>query len=359
MAFRFSVDMRIMFKNITCLILLCLFVLPVSCGRKRAPVPPGTLRPERIKDLSYEITAKGVILTWSVPVRNHDGSPLSHVKEFRLYKAQVPIEGGCLECPPMYGEPITIKLDSKPEPGQKIHYEDTTLQPGFFYIYQVRTVKGLLNVSDFSNKISFAWHCPPDAPQSLSAEVSETGIKLTWLPPTRFMDGTPLNQSLKYEILRKFDDEKDWTKLHGTTSKTSWFDKIRRTYRHVEYKVVPVFTFHGTKIRGKASQPLIVRAKGFGFLRPPHIIKVERLSDGIHVSWQQLRRYDISGYNIYRKDPSQIIFKLNSYPLKSATFVDKTKLRKGQYAYYVTAVDDSYPPNESPPSRMITIQIDK
>ncbi len=355
---RVSTTMKKTFKNTLCLLLMLLFFLPISCGRKRAPVPPGTLRPERIKDLSYKITSKGVILTWSVPVRNHDGSPLSYVKEFRLYKAQVPIDGGCLECPPNYGEPITIKLASKPEPGRKIHYEDTTLEPGYYYIYQVRTVKGLLNISDFSNKVYFAWHSPPDAPRSLTAEVSEKGVRLSWLPPEKFQDGTPIRSPLRYAILRKFDDEKDWTRLRGTTEKTSWFDKIRRTYRYVEYKVIPIFSFHGTEIEGMASAPILVRAKGFGFLGAPKIAKVEKKIDGIHVLWQRLKRYDISGYNVYRKNPSGIIFKLNNYPVRSTTFIDKTLLKKGVYRYFVTAVDDSYPPNESPPSKMIAIEID-
>lgn len=344
-------------KNILCLLLLCLLLMPVSCGRKRAPVPPGTLRPERIRDLSYEITAKGAILSWSVPVRNHDGSPLSHVKEFKLYKAEVPLEGGCLECPPKYEEPVTIKLDSKPEPGQKIHYEDTTLKPGFYYIYQVRTVKNLLNVSDYSNKASFAWHCPPDAPLNLSGEVLEEGTRLTWLPPQQFQDGSPLSGPLKYYIFRKFDDEKSWTKLHATVNRTSYIDRIRRTYKYAEYKVVPVFFYHHTKILGKASQSLLVRARGFGSLPAPKLLRVRKSKAGLVLSWQKLKRYDLSGYNIYRKDPSDIIFKLNNYPVKSTSFTDKTKLRKGHYQYFVTAVDDSYPPNESPPSRIITITV--
>ncbi len=344
-------------QRAVCLVLLVFFFLPVSCGRKRAPVPPGTLRPERIKDLSYKITAKGVILTWTVPVRNHDGSPLSHVKEFRLYKAEVPIHGGCLECPPQYGEPILVHLDSKPEPGQKISYEDTTLRPGFFYIYQVRTVKGLLNVSDFSNKISFAWHSPPDAPLNLAAKVSEKGIQISWLPPTRFQDGSPLEGELRYQVLRKFDDETSWTTIDGMVQDTSYMDKIRRTYRHVEYKVIPVFSFHGTDIPGKPSRPLLVRAKGFGHLLAPDLTGIKKSSKGITVSWKKINRYDISGYNIYRKGPTDIIFKLNQYPVRATVFTDRTILPRGRYGYFVTAVDDSYPPNESPPSKIVFIEI--
>ncbi len=357
MAGRFQTDMKENLKKAACILFMCLFLLPVSCGRKRAPVPPGTLRPERIKDLSYKITAKGVILSWTVPVRNHDGSPLSHVKEFRLYKAEVPIQGGCLDCPPRYEEPISVRLDSKPEPGQKISYEDTTLRPGYYYIYQVRTVKNLLNVSDLSNKISFAWHCPPDAAQNLTAKVSEKGILIKWLPPAKFQDGLPLKGPLKYRILRKFDDEKTWTTLRKGVKETSYMDKIRRTYRYAEYKVIPVFSYHGTDIPGRPSLPLLVRAKGFGHLKAPVLLDVRKDPEGIAVLWSKTKRYDISGYNIYRKDPSKIIFKLNLHPIKTTSFTDRTSLPPGRYGYFVTAVDDSYPPNESPPSKIIYIDI--
>jgi hypothetical protein len=340
-----------------CLMALFLFcLLPAGCGRKGPPVPPGTLRPEEIRDLSFQVVAKGVILKWSVPLRHHDGSPLSYIKEFRLYRAETPIDGGCLECPPRYGKPTIIRVDSRPESGKEIVYQDTTVRPGFLYTYRVRTVKGLLNVSDLSNKVSLAWHSPPGRPLNLSATVSANGVRLSWLPPERFQDGSPISGHLSYKIFRRFEDEKSWTELPWSVKKNEFFDDIRRTYRQVEYKVAPVFYYHDTEIIGEASSPLLVRARGFGSVEPPKAVGLTVVPKGVALSWDRASRADIVGYYVYRRDPNGLIFRLNNYPVKENRFIDITRLKHGTYRYWVTAVDDSYPPNESPPSRVVSIR---
>ncbi len=332
-------------------------LLVTGCGRKRAPVPPGTLRPERIKDLSYKIVPEGAILKWSVPRRNHDGSPLSRIKEFHLYKAESPVESACLTCPPKYGKPIVIKYGRKPQPGEKIVYEDTTLRKGYYYTYQVKTVKGLFNVSDFSNKVSFAWHSPPGPPLNLSATVLEEGVELKWLPPSSFEDGEPLNSPLNYRLYRKFSDEAKWTPLPGTTSKTTYFDKIRRTYRQVSYRVAAIFHYFDTEIEGTKSPPVMVKARGLQNIPAPRHVRVSKGENGIVISWNNVRRPGIIGYYIYRLDPSGIVIQLNMTPVPAGPFVDKTLLSPGRYSYWVTAIDDSYPPNQSRPSKPATIVI--
>ncbi len=337
-----------------CLIISILFQ---ACGRKRAPVPPGTLRPERIKDLSYKIVKDGAILKWSVPRRNHDGSPLSRIKEFQLFKAESPVDSACLECPPEYGEPIIIKYDKKPEPGQKIVYEDTTVRKGFYYTYQVKTVKGLFNTSDFSNKISFAWHSPPKAPVNLSAKVFEEGVELNWLAPSAFEDGEPLNQALSYKIYRRFGDEDEWQSVSGTTQRTHFFDKIRRTYRTVSYKVAAIFHYFDTDIEGTTSPPVTVKARGLQNIPAPTNISISKLKDGVRITWSEVRRPGIVGYYVFRKDPTGIVVQLNASPIATTSFIDRTLLEPGRYTYWIISIDDSYPPNRSKPSKTVSIAI--
>ncbi len=340
------------------LIFVCLVTavtLLTDCGRKRAPVPPGTLRPERIKDLSYKIVKEGALLSWSVPWRNHDGSPLTHIKQFFLFKAEAPIQSACLTCPPSYGKPIIINYDKKPAPGKKIVYEDTTVRQGFYYTYQVKTVKGFFNISDFSNKVTFAWHSPPSAPINISAEVFEDGVGLSWLPPDTFEDGEVLNQPLEYRVYRRFSDDEKWTSLPGTTDKTHYFDKIRRTYRQVGYRVAAIFHYFDTDIEGTISSPTFVKARGLQNIPPPCCVKAAMTKRGIRISWRPVHRPGIVGYYVFRRDPKGLVVELNSIPVQKGPFIDDTLLEPGVYSYWVTSVDDSYPPNHSRPSNIVTL----
>lgn len=349
--------MKDIYKLIALFLLVSFFVS--ACGRKGVPVPPGTLRPQKIKDLSYKIIDEGAIISWSIPFKNHDGSPIDKIKEFRLYRAEVPFDGFCKECPPPYGSPIIIKYNKKPEPGKKIVYEDTTVQEGYYYIYQVKTVKNLLNVSDFSNKIIYAWHVPPKRPLGLEANVKEDGIELTWISPESFVDGRPIDAPLEYRIFRRFDNEKDFEKIVDSTGYTNFFDKIRRVYRKVEYAVSALYTYHGTQIESNRSIPLVVKARGRQEISSPRLIKILKSKDGIIIKWAPVKRPGIMGYFVYRKDPTNIIVQLNTTPFLDTSFIDKSILMPGRYTYWVTAIDDSIPPNESAPSNQLVVIIKK
>ena len=344
------------------LILACIILL-VGCGRKGMPVPPGTIRPTAVKDLSYRIMPNGVELSWTVPIRNRDGSPVESIKGFDLFKAEGPVDETCEGCPPQFGHPIEVPFEARPEEARKMYYEDRTLSPGTRYIYEVRTVKGWLNISDPSNRVSFAWHVPPTAPPRLTAQPTPDGIYISWLPAATWADETPVDRHLSYRIYRTKTGEDDWKPIHELVDSNGFFDETAKKGDQYSYKVSAVLIYHGTEIEGPQSQEVTAQPRDLTPPRAPeglvavyhHALGKEAY--GVELLWQESSEPDLAGYLVYRRDKDGLVDKLNHVPVAISRFIDKTRLPSGTYEYWVTAVDQAKPPNESPPSKPASVEI--
>ena len=338
------------------LVLLMSGFILAGCGKKANPVPWTKLRPEAIKDLEYRVVKDGIILTWTVPTRNHDGSPLPQIEEFRLYRAVEPVEGGCPECPPRYGEPIVIKFDAKPKAGQRVSYEDRTVEPGHYYIYQVRSLKNFMNLSDFSNKVIVAWHSPPMPPVGLTARADEKGIHLSWQPPAGYCDGTPLDQALEYRLWRKFDDDSEFAPLPHTTSETSYTDRFARTYNQVSYRVTAIMDYLDTEIESEPSEEISLLARDIQIKMQPAKLIAFNTAEGVELVWDVIYRPEIKGYFVFRQDPSGLVVRLNPRPITVNSFTDITVLPPGTYTYWIVSIDNANPPRQTIYSKKVRVR---
>ncbi|HID97981.1 MAG TPA: hypothetical protein EYP57_07330 [Thermodesulfobacteriaceae bacterium] len=346
----------------TASVLLCLAVAAVcfsisSCGRKGPPVPPGTLRPKAIDDLSYTIQSDGIELNWTIPVRNRDGSPLPRIKAFELFKAESPLEDACAECPPQYEPPIVIPFNAKPEEARNMYYEDRTLVTGNMYTYQVRTVKGLFNKSDLSNKVSIAWHVPPDPPADLVARAVRNATVLSWKPPQKWADGTPVDSNLVFRVYRSRMDEDNWKAERGFVSQPEYLDPMSGKSVQYKYRVTAVMNYYGTLIESLPSRDTTPHL--FETVAPEAPTSLVGVSSdrGVELLWQENAAADVAGYLVYRKGPDGLIDRLNHDPVTAPRFVDRTVLPGGRYEYWVTAVDGADPPNESLPSAVVKVNL--
>jgi hypothetical protein len=339
-------------RLISLLVGLALLSPLVACGRKTPPVPPGTVRPKEIKDLHYTITAKGVELGWSVPVRNRDGSPLARIQGFQVFKAESPLGESCDGCPPAFGKPIAIAFDAKPEEARKMYYEDRTLRSGMRYVYEIRTVKGWFNVSDPSNRVSLTWHTPPSPPAALVAQPEQEGVSLVWNPSTTWTDGRRIDAPLAYRVFRARKGEDRWKAVPGLMNSTEYLDTAIKKGIGYRYRVAAVLLHHGTEIESAPSAEAGTKPLDLTPPAAPRGLVVLHTPKGVELLWQENGEPDLNGYFVYRQGPDELVDQLNNAPLRITRFVDRTKLPNGKHHYWVTAVDQAEPPNESRPSKM-------
>lgn len=147
----------------TLIFLFALTFVAGGCGRKTMVVPPQSVVPVAVNDLSFALTEKGVVLSWSFPRRTTHGATLSSIDSFELLRAEVPVEDYCGGCPQPFGPPTTIQGGplSDDSTGRQARFEDTSLRPGHQYVYVVRSRAGWRGASSVdSNSVSFVWKKP-------------------------------------------------------------------------------------------------------------------------------------------------------------------------------------------------------
>jgi len=68
-----------------------------ACGKKGDPLPPESLVPERIGGFMAQGRSEALLLSWTIPKKNNDGSDLDDLAGFKLYQKKS--GEGCNNCP--------------------------------------------------------------------------------------------------------------------------------------------------------------------------------------------------------------------------------------------------------------------
>ncbi len=335
-----------------------LLVAPWGCGVKTNPVPPQQVVPQAITDLRYNLSEKGVVLQWSYPERTVGGGKLGEVLSFELYRAVVSEDGYCPTCPVPYGEPLHVSGGLLPEQGRReASYESSLLRPGHRYFFKVRSRTGWWSASQDSNIVSFVWQIPPQAPEGLAAEPRDGGVALRWQPVTALIDGSPAPAGLAYQVSRSRGGA-GFEPLGNPVSQPEYVDTGLENGKKYFYRVQAVLVQGDTTVSGGMTSDLGVAPVDKTPPATPKGLTTVRVAEGVRIFWQAPTDKDLGGYRIYRRAEGEskatLVGEVN---IPYTLFVDgKPPARGDEWAYVVTAVDQSQPANESAPSPEVKVQ---
>jgi len=170
--------------------LVFLFVLLVltltACG-KRGPVRPLLQAlPEAPQDLRVQQQGERFLITFGLPGKNQDDSPLTDLQGFQVYKMKYDPLRECPECRDTSVLLQSIDLDYLRDVrrvGDRLELWDSGLAPGLGYQYRVVAV----NHSGGVGRPALAkrpFFTPPAAPARLTATGHDQMVQLGWLPVT-------------------------------------------------------------------------------------------------------------------------------------------------------------------------------
>jgi len=320
-----------------------------GCGKKTRPVPPDTVLPAPISDLSYQLDEKGVTLNWSYPRATVQGDRLPYrIEKFELLRAVIPTKDYCADCPVPFGPPIEIEAESSDK--GKVSYEETLLRPNHRYVYRVRSKAGWFVSSDDSNTVSVVWDTPLLAPANFRAEEGDKTLTLRWQPPAGLLDGTPVSDPIRYQLLRSTDSGATFTEMPGELIEgVVYTDKGLRNGKAYLYKVRAMRLHAGTVAAGMASEPLSATPRDLTPPAPPQKVRIVATSEGVKILWETVAEPDLAGFRIYRRSAqSTTPERIGEVGGAGLSFLDaKPPKGRGVWYYSVTAFDQARPANES------------
>ena len=342
-------------RQIVALAFLAVFLL-VGCGRKGAQVVPVFIESSPPADLHAQVQRQVVVLTWTRPTTNVDGTALKSLAAFRISRQQQAPQASA------FSVIATVKAD-KPEnaimSGNRYAFTDKGVVVGSRYAYQVESVNRRGVVGPPSAEATALVTIEIAAPSDLGAEAGERTIRLSWSAPTQRADGTSVTGIAGYNIYRGTTPGLyDSRPINREPVRTMWFqdsDLVNdRTYyyivRAVENQEPP--WQEGLPSGEVSADPVD--------LTPPAPPQGVRAAPGpgavVSLSWEPNREPDLLGYLVYRSDaPNRSPRRLIETPFAAPALYDRSVRPGRRYIYTVTAVDASSRRNESAPSSEIEV----
>jgi hypothetical protein len=329
-----------------------------GCGRKGPPAVPRVVAPALVEDVRAEPRGTGVLLSWTRPTRNQDGSPLSDLLEFRIVRAVGVVRGPGL--PAAAFLPLATVRADRPEnasvQGSLYAYLDDPagqgLAVGRQYRYRIQAINRDGAAGPPSGEAVVDLLTAPPPPGSLTGTPGDGTARLEWSAPPP-VPGSEAPAVRGYNIYRGLRPG-----VHGPQpvnaapqSDTQFLDtglQNETTY----YYVVRSVSGDGPPWRESLdSSEVSVALRDLVPPAPPRGLVAVPGADGVALTWQSSAEADLLGYLVYRREPPHLApVRLTDAPIGRTTFTD-TGARPGvAYLYTVTAVDRSVHRNESAPS---------
>ena len=265
--------------------------------------------PDAPSSLSASTTLGHDLLTWTIPASN-GGSPITSYRVFR----------GATADPSAHTQIGTSTVTS---------YDDNQITVGQTYYYSVKAVN-IVGASVASNVVSISVKGLPSTPNSLSTQMSDRTIVLTWSAPTS--DGYSTISSYKIYRSGTSGSEASVATVTGTTYTDSNLINGNNYY----YRVSALNTI------GEGPQCAEVNDSPASVPSAPSINSVGYSLGAVDLTWSSLDNggRTITGYSVYRGTSALFASaSLLSSSVTGNTYQDDIVVVGAAYYYFVTATN--------------------
>lgn len=330
---------------------LTMLSLGGACGKRKPPLPPTEKVMQRAEVTGFQ-RGNQVILSWKMPMVNAAEGSVLHISRADVYRLTER-----LDAPQSLSEEefasrsqvvATIPLTKDDFGAKTLQYTDTLQfagQPARIR-YAIRFVNASGQRAAFSNFFLLEPAARIAAsPGSLSTDLSQESVRLSWTAPATNVDGTTPANVLGYNIYRS-ESEKIPAKLLNQTpvSDTSFEDRFFDFEKEYFYFVRAVSL--GTDAAPtESSESNIVKIKPVDTFAPstPAAITIAATPTSISIFFPANPETDVEGYSIYRSTDANLPRAqwtlLTKDLLKANTYQDEAVESGKTYFYYVTATD--------------------
>ena len=325
------------------LVLVCILS---GCGYKTNPRPATATVPGEIGLVNARAYPDRVVLKWDVPSSNTDGSPLTNLSGFKIFRVTQKIGEECDNCDEKRA--IHANVDFQNPANAVINkgevlFTDKAVDPGHTYSYSVSVYNLKGSESRLSQDVAVVLDKAPPTPEGLRVRVDPRGVRLEWeVSPER--DGIR-----NYSVYRGPTDDPEEMKAVGSTkwAETYFVDREAETGKTYYYRVRSLKMNRGISLESSPSAAVRVFASPV-LRQPPENVNTASTSEGVRIYWEPVKiENEEVRYNIFRSEGAKMFEKLNQEPLRNPWFIDKRVERGQTFRYGVTAFPKDKPAEES------------
>jgi hypothetical protein len=351
----------------TALLITACALYGTGCAKIGEPQPPEIHIPKPAADLTVHQVSNSIVLTFTKPVQNTDGSEartLAGVDVFRLLEdGNRGLRENSLPEDQFVQRAVRIRSIASPAfpnclQGDSFVITDKPELPDHSSIYShafryaVLFINKKSQTAGFSNQAFIAPIAIPLPPSGISAEVTEDFIRVRWTMPSENMDGSRPPRVAGYDVYKSYDPEKlPSAPVNPSPLSAPEFEdkdfKFDQTYYYAVRTTGSIQNPHAVSL---LSDTMKVEARDVFPPAPPENFNAIREGSDVVLLWVPPPSPDVAGYRIYRRDKkSDTRVLLQKDPVTALSFRDRQVESEGQYEYSIQAVDTHG--NESAPVR--------
>jgi hypothetical protein len=341
----------------TILLLALSAAFGAGCAKIADPQPPEIRIPKPAVDLAARQVSDSIVLTFSKPVQNTDGSPattLASVEVFRLVEdGSRNIGGSPLPEDQFVRQAVRIRsIAPAGFPGllqgdsfvitDKPSLPDKSSIYAHAFRYAVLFINRKNQMAGFSNQAYVAPVAIPLPPSGITATMTEDSIRLSWAAPTENMDGSGPPRVAGYDVCRSSDPQKmPAAPVNPSPLSTPSFEdrdfQFGRTYY---YAVRTVGSIQNPYAVSLLSDALQVEARDAFPPAPPENFNAILDGSDVVLLWAPSQSPDVAGYRVYRRDKKAgTTVLLQKDLITGLSFRDRHVETDVQYEYSIQAVD--------------------
>jgi hypothetical protein len=366
--------------------LFSVFLFLAGCGAPGEPVPPVPPVPAAISDLAAHQAGDGVELTFTLPSSSITGEKLPASPAVEILRGNTRPDGSAdaKSFRVVYTIPGALvgnyQADGRISFTDPIAAEETKAHPGGAVAYVVRTRASQKRASGDSNVVTVRVYPVPALIATVEARITESGVELSWTPPSGTAAGDPINAITGYRIYRSEihspaaaassaqvqslppgKPESHPALLAASESESYRDTSVAFDHTYV-YTVRSIIQVEGKELESSDSPSVTVTPRDIFPPAAPQGLVAALLPGAtpdtvlVDLSWSINLETDLAGYRVYRSEQEGIKGQLITSDLLPTPAVRDTTVEPGhRYWYTVTAVDRAG--NESAPSNPVAVEV--
>ncbi|MGG1453561.1 hypothetical protein ABE325_21875 [Bacillus licheniformis] len=184
------------------------------------------LAPEQVGNLSYTVKQGEVLLAWSAVTKNADGSDLTDLAGYRVYR-----KGKASENFELIGS----------VPRDQLSYTDKSVKDGASYLYAVSAIDTEEVPNESEKSAELAVKTIPSVPTGLTSSATKEAIILNWTS-VKSEEDTKLNENLAgYNIYRSETDGTGYEKIGNVAAGQTSYEDAEAILGTTYYYVITAF----------------------------------------------------------------------------------------------------------------------
>ncbi|MCL2877773.1 MAG: hypothetical protein FWF13_03225 [Acidobacteria bacterium] len=341
----------------------CVFcVLLAGCARIADPKPPEHRVPEIVRDLEARQNGEEIVLTFSVPERNTDGSPARTIRSLEIFRIAEKAEA---EIPAFFDDlseerfldraahAFSVPAARFPEymRGNVFVIRDAPPKAPGASIYSLRFRYAAVFVNEKNQAAGLGRQAVvqpvvlPPAPEGLAAVVTENEIRIAWTPAPENTDDARQFR-IAYNIYRsEKPDEFPAVPVNGAPLQAAEYADRDFQFDKNYYYTVSIVVISNSPAESGRSEVLKVEARDIFPPAPPESFIAIAENGSVTLFWTPSPSADVAGYRIFRENRIKDLEgagsrrSLREELITGISYRDESAEPGGDYIYEIQAVD--------------------